>query len=386
MIVKILIALFYLLTPLAIMHLCDRYKFLRKVGSVIMAYFIGIVFGSLDLVDSGAIAGVQDTLINLSVSLAIPLLLFSTDLKKVLKLARKTLISLLIALFSVVVVVFAGYFIFRVNGHPEFSKVGGLLVGVYTGGTPNLAALQLMLKLPPEIYLAVHTYDMVISTVYLFFLMLVGQKLFSLILPKYRSMYAGTDYTVTEEEDEPMKGLFKKSRRIPLFMAFLLAIVIFVISAGFMMMAPERLKMAVFILSITTLSLLFSFNKKVRNTEKTYDLGMYFILIFSIVVASKVNPEALSNVNGNIFMYVTFVVAFALILHVLISAMFRIDTDTVIITSTALICSPPFVPVLAGSLRNREIIVPGITVGLIGYSFGNYLGYLMVLLLDNFSI
>jgi len=364
--------------------MCDRFKFLTKVGSVIIAYFIGIVFGSLEFIDTETIAGVQDLLINLSVSLAIPLLLFSTDLKKIMKLARKTLISLVIALFSVVVVVFAGYFIFRVQGHEEFSKVGGLLVGVYTGGTPNLAALQLMLKLPPEIYLAVHTYDMVISTVYLFFLMAFGQKLFSLILPKYRSMYSGADTFKEEAEEEPMKGLFKKSRRKPLFMALLLAFVIFVISAGFMTLAPERLQMAVFILSITTLSLAFSFNKKVRNTEKTYDLGMYFILIFSLVVASKVNPEALSNVNGNIFMYVTFVVAFALLLHVLISALFRIDTDTVIITSTALICSPPFVPVLAGSLRNKEIIVPGITVGLIGYSFGNYLGYLMVLLLSNF--
>ena len=382
--VKIFVALFYLLSPLAIMHLCDRFKFLRKIGSVIIAYFIGIVFGSLELFNPETISGVQDTLINISVSIAIPLLLFSTDMKKILKLARKTLISLAIALFSVVVVVFAGYFIFRVEGHEEFSKVGGLLVGVYTGGTPNLAALQLMLGLKPEIYLAVHTYDMVISTVYLFFLMVFGKRLFSLILPRYRSMYQTPEDANVEESDEPMKGLFKRHRMKPLFMVFLLAFVIFIVSAGVMSLVTERLQMAVFILSVTTLSLMASFNKKVRDTEKSYDLGMYFILIFSIVVASKVNPEALSNVNGNIFMYVTFVVVAALILHVLISALFRIDTDTVIITSTALICSPPFVPVLAGSLKNKEIIVPGITVGLIGYSFGNYLGYLMVLLLSYF--
>jgi len=382
MMTGLIVALFYVFVPFLILHLCDRFSFLRKIGSVILAYFIGIVFGSLELVPREEIAGVQDMLINLSVSLAIPLLLFSTDLKKVLKLARKTLISLVIALFSVVFVVFAGYLIFHVDGHPEFEKIAGLLVGVYTGGTPNLAALQLMLGLDPEIYLAVHTYDMVISTLYLFFLMVLGKRLFSKILPAYKPQGKPLTEPLQNEEEEPMKGLFKRERRKPLFMALLLALVIFIVSAGIMSMAGEQQQMAVFILTLTTLSILASFNKKVRDTERTYDLGIYFILIFSIVVSSKVDPQALSNLNANIFLYVTFVVAGVLLLHVLISSLFRIDTDTVIITSTALVCSPPFVPVIAGSLRNREIIVPGITVGLIGYSIGNYLGYLMVVLLD----
>jgi uncharacterized membrane protein len=382
MMAGLIVALFYIFVPFLILHLCDRFSFLKKVGSVILAYFIGIVFGSLELVPREAIAGIQDMLINLSVSLAIPLLLFSTDLKKVLKLARKTLISLVIALFSVVIVVFAGYLIFNVEGHPEFEKIAGLLVGVYTGGTPNLAALQLMLGLDPEIYLAVHTYDMVISTLYLFFLMVVGKRLFSKILPGYIPQGRSQEAVLQQNEDtEPMKGLFKKERRKPLFMALLLALVIFVISAGIMSMAGEQQQMAVFILTLTTLSIFASFNKKVRNTERTYDLGIYFILIFSIVVSSKVDPQALSNLNANIFLYVTFVVAGVLLLHVLLSSLFRIDTDTVIITSTALVCSPPFVPVVAGALKNREIIVPGITVGLIGYSIGNYLGYLMVVML-----
>ncbi len=381
----LLIAL-YLLLPLLILHLCDRFRLLRKIGAVILAYFVGIVFGSIEIFDPQTISGLQDAVINTSVSLAIPLLLFSTNLKNTLLLARKTITSLLIALFVVVVVVFVGYFIFRIPGHQEFSKAGGLLVGVYTGGTPNLAALQLMLDIKPEIYLAVHTYDMLISTVYLFFLMAFGHKLFSMILPKYRYLSKSSNNTGNQGEDvEPMNGLFKKERLLPLLKALLLAVLIFAVGAGFMMLAGAQYQMAVFILTITTLSIAASFNKRVRQTERTYDLGMYFILIFSIVVASKVNLEALSTVNSRIFLYVTFVVVTGLMFHVIISALFKIDSDTTIITSTALICSPPFVPVIAGSLRNKEIIIPNITVGIIGYTIGNYLGYLMALLLMNFD-
>ena len=383
---KTLLTAFYLLTPFLILHLCDRSRFLRKIGAVIIAYFMGIVFGSIEIIEPETISGLQDVVINTSVSLAIPLLLFSTNLKNTLLLARKTIMSLLIALVVVVIVVFAGYFIFRLPGHQEFSKVGGLLVGVYTGGTPNLAALQLMLDIKPETYIAVHTYDMLISTVYLFFLMAFGQKLFSMILPKYRYLSKSSNNIANEgEEVEPMTGLFKRVRLLPLLKALLLAVLIFAVGASLMMLTGAQYQMAVFILTITTLSIAASFNRRVRETERTYDLGMYFILIFSIVVASKVNLEVISTLNSSLFLYVTFVVVTGLILQVMISALFKIDADTAIITSTALICSPPFVPVIAGALRNKEIIVPGITVGIIGYAIGNYLGYLMALILMNFD-
>ncbi len=43
-------------------------------------------------------------------------------------------------------------------------------------------------------------------------------------------------------------------------------------------------------------------------------------------------------------------------------------------TSTALVCSPPFVPMIANAIKNKNVILPGITVGIIGYAIGNYLG------------
>jgi uncharacterized membrane protein len=62
--------------------------------------------------------------------------------------------------------------------------------------------------------------------------------------------------------------------------------------------------------------------------------------------------------------------------------LFKIDADTLMISSTALICSPPFVPVVAGALKNRQVILSGLTVGIIGYAAGNYLGYLMAQILQ----
>ena len=68
-------------------------------------------------------------------------------------------------------------------------------------------------------------------------------------------------------------------------------------------------------------------------------------------------------------------------MHVLLNAMFRIDTDTTLATSISLICSPPFVPVVAGAVRNKAIIGPGIAVGLFGYAVGTYVGFVLAKLL-----
>jgi uncharacterized membrane protein len=83
----------------------------------------------------------------------------------------------------------------------------------------------------------------------------------------------------------------------------------------------------------------------------------------------------------DLLMYISFVIFGSLILHVLLSKFIKIDSDTVMITSTALICSPPFVPVIAGAIKNREIIVSGLTVGIIGYAIGNYLGFIVAQIL-----
>jgi uncharacterized membrane protein len=76
----------------------------------------------------------------------------------------------------------------------------------------------------------------------------------------------------------------------------------------------------------------------------------------------------------------------SLIIHVGLAKIFRVDADNVIIVATALSCSPPFVPVVAAALKNKEIIISGITVGIIGYAIGNYLGIFIGYLLKSFPI
>ena len=90
-----------------------------------------------------------------------------------------------------------------------------------------------------------------------------------------------------------------------------------------------------------------------------------------------VNGGTLANIDTNIFLFMTIVTVGAIFMHVLLSAIFRVDSDTTMACGVSLICSPPFVPVVAGLLKNKAIVGPGIAVGLFGYAVGTYIGFLM---------
>lgn len=135
------------------------------------------------------------------------------------------------------------------------------------------------------------------------------------------------------------------------------------------------------ILGITSLGILASFIPKINQLKSASDLGMYFILVFSLTVASMADLTNLSIDSLYLFLNIGFVIFGSIVLQLIFSKIFKIDTDTTIIASTALICSPPFVPVIAGALKNKEIIFSGLTIGIIGYAIGNYLGPLIAYLL-----
>ncbi|HDP76395.1 MAG TPA: DUF819 family protein [Bacteroidales bacterium] len=379
---QILLVLFYLLIPFVILHLCHRFPFVNKLGAVFIAYLVGLIMGNIGILPEWA-GGIQDTLTTITIPLAIPLLLFSSNLKQWKSMAGKTTVSLLIGITSIVTIVIAGYFIFMGKGMVDLWKVGGMLIGVYTGGTPNLASLKMMLNVDPDVYILTHTYDMIISTIFLAFLMTVGKKFFSLFLPAFKNdSLEEVEYT---NGSDPFWGIFKREIFYPLLKAYGLAILIFAIAGGLSLLVPKNSQVVVVILTITTLSIVASTFKKINTIKKTYESGMYLILIFSVVVASMADISRFAGLTPGLFGYITLAVFGSIFLQVVLGKIFKVDADTTIITSTALICSPPFVPVVAAAINNRKVILSGITIGIIGYAVGNYLGFAIGELLKTFQ-
>jgi uncharacterized membrane protein len=384
MLSTILLVVFYVFAPLLILYLCQRFPFLDKLGAVLIAYVIGLILGNSGLLPENSRA-IQDVIASVCIPLAIPLLLFSSNVKQWSKLAGRTVLSMIIGMLGVIIMVIVGFFLFKSDTFPELWKVGGLLIGVYTGGTPNLASLKLMLDVQSETYLLVHTYDMVISGIYFLFLLTIAQYLFLFILPRYKPVSQTLDETVkADTSKEPFWGILLKKYRFSLLKGAGFSAIIFAVAGLLTLLFPKNYEMLTVILTITILGIGASFIPKINTLPKTFELGMYLILVFSLVVSSMVNIVEMLGSDPVIIYYITLVIFGSLVFHVVVSSFFRIDADTVMVTSTAMICSPPFVPAVAGAIRNKEIVVPGLTVGLIGYAIGNVLGVIVANFLNSF--
>jgi len=381
---KILLVLFYVFFPMLILYLCRKFPMINKLGSVVIAYGVGIIVGNIGILPEGS-APVQEAVTTITIPLAIPLLLFSANVRSWFMMAGKTMLSMAGALIGVIIVVFTGYLLFRGRGMEEMWKVSGMLVGVYSGGTPNLASLKMMLDVNPDTYIITHTYDMILSSLYLLFLITIGQRVFGAFLRPYPLAHQKGSLTVSQLDGrDPYQGIFRRKVVVPLTKALGISVLIFAVGGGVSLLVPESAQMVVVILIITTLGIGASLLPSINRIDKTFELGMYLILIFSLDVASMANIREFSGAAPGLFLYITYVVFGSLILHVLISRYFKVDSDTMMVTSAALICSPPFVPVIAGAIRNREVIVSGLTVGILGYAIGNYLGYFVALVIKGF--
>lgn len=381
--VYVILALFYFLFPVLIIHLDKKYSLVNKIGTVVICYGAGLLIGNTGILPDG-IAGFQEQLYSIVVPLAIPLLLFSLDIRKWVKMAGKTFLSLILGIISVIVMVIIGFYLLR-DVIPEIWKVAGVLVGFYSGGAPNAAAISLAVEMEPETFILTQSYDLVVGAVTLLFLMTVAQRFFLLFMRPYQP--ADKEKTGEDEENYHEKyasydGIFSRTTGLPLLAALGLSVLIVGVSVGLSLLFLKKLDMALIVLGITSLGIAGSFVPRVKQIEKSFQGGIYLILVFCLIFASMADISKFSLESLPLLFYVLLAVPGALLLHGILSRIFRVDVDNFLIISVALSMSPPFVPVVAAALKNRDIILPGLIIGLIGYALGNYIGVGMALLIQ----
>lgn len=290
-------------------------------------------------------------------------------LRHLLLKERRVFLSVALALVAGVVMVTTGFFMWK-DAFPDAWKLAGMFEGIYTGGTPNFAALKLILDVDADRFVVLFTYDTIVGAFLVLFFVTIAPGIFRAILPKYEDKNGVTlDEELVKKETEGLDDfpvMLKKKMLIPLLKALGLSVVIAGISGALYMFAPvpEEFRMAVMVLSVTTLGILASLFKPVNRIEKTFQPGMYLILVFSLTVASRSDIRSLFGQGmWDLILFISWCYRGSLLLHLLLAKIFRIDADNFLITATAFVFSPPFVPLVANALKNKDVIVTGLTRG-----------------------
>jgi len=330
---------------------------------VLLCYAIGIVLANVGLTwDKNLNHLFQEG----TIVLGIPLLLLSTDLVGWFRFAKGTIISFGLIVLSVLLVTVG----LGVSGEwvSNQAVISGSFVGLYTGGIPNMSAVGLALGAPEELIVAMTTADVVVGGIFLVFLMSIAKGVYGLLLPKFKSVAQTTTMQTIEKSwswVDYIKGLGVGLLAVGLAVGVTMGI------------TGELKNVSLLLLLLTSFSVLASLSKQVRSWNGTFESGEYLLLMFCVAIGLEADFGAIMSESFEVMIYMAVTLSLVALLHLLFCKVFKIDTDTAIITATAALYGPVFIGQVASAIDNKDLIFSGMATGLVGYAVGNYLGVLV---------
>lgn len=331
------------------------------ISSIIACYLIGILVSNLRIwdVDNKLMEGVAGA----SMLLGLPLLLFAVKIKESLRYAKSMLLAFgLCCAAGLFCTVLVGYYM---TGQLTDSwKIAGMLVGLYTGGTPNVQAIGLALEAPSEYVVLIQAADVLLGGAYL-----LGLVTF---LPRIYAWFFPVAEELEGEAHQNFQEVIPFTQQLPQLAVGLLVTLASVGLTWLFTGAVENL--TILILLLTTVALVVGNTSVIKRVGNTYPLGEYFILVFCVALGLMADFRALAADGMDLLYFSALALVSTTLLHLILCKLFKVDRDTVILSYVAGFYGPVFVVQVAAALKNQRLLAAGIAVSLLGFGIGNYLG------------
>lgn len=348
--------------PWAIYYYRSTLQSKLKIDYILMAYGLGMIlkFFSGNFFSQN----ILQSMIYLSIPLAMPLLIFQADFFSWLKNAPLTVKGFIITCLStcLVGILIGKYYIQDEMG----KKIIAMLIGVFIGGSANLNAIGLSLNTPFEVIAIANTVDLMASGIFILFMLFFAKPLFTKILP----------FPFPKNTHQPSSPTIKTghenkiSQLIPLF----LSVISLGISLGISYLLFSDINIPFLMLMITFWGILGSLNKTIRSYSMSEVYGNYLITVFCFSMGLILDIQQIFNHFDTLFLASLALIFLSLFLQVLFCRIFKINAEIMMICSIACVMSPAFIPMFVKHYQNDELLLPGITTGLAGFAIANLLG------------
>ncbi len=343
------------------------------LSPVVQCYAVGIILASFT--NFPVNEEWAEYLVIASILPALPLLLFSTKIEESWRLTGRGLVSFLLCCLSGMIATGIAALLFS-DQIAGTDKIAGMLTGLYTGGTVNLQALTIALDASQETFLLLQAADIVVGGIYLILLTSILPRYLARFFPAFQTQVVPSPQTNT---NRPSYNGWIRPISASILVAILAITLVWLLTGG-----VEQ--QTLLILLLTSLSIGASFLPEVRSWTRSYALGEYFLLVFSVAVGMLADFGDMISSGKMVLGFSTIALSLAIIGHFLLARLFRIDRDTVMISSVAAFFGPVFVGQIVAVLRNKQLLAPGIALALFGFAIGNYLGILVAYLVRQLII
>lgn len=353
----------------------NKYLAGRKISTilspVVMAYLIGIIIATFNLIPLNE--QVNKYASEVSIMVAIPLLLFNADIMGFLKQSKKAILSFIIAVSAAVFSSSLSAFFYK-NDIDNAWQQAGMLIGVLTGGTANMQAVSVAIK-GEDLFVILNASEIFWGGI----LLLILTSFAHTALGKFLPQYVYKDEEHGNFDDVALTNY--KQMFIGIGISILIVVMVMT-TVYFFFGGLDNSNMIIILL--TSLGVTASFSENIRKLESSFIAAEYLLLVFCVSAGMRTDFVELVNTGGNVVLFAGFAMGLMVVLFLIFSRIAKIDRDTTIMMITATIYGPAFIGQIAKVINNKEIIILGMACGIMGYVVGNYLGIGMSYLLESY--
>ncbi len=333
------------------------------LSPVVLCYILGMILSNFKLIQTSN--ETREQFSYLCIALALPLLLYSSDFEFVYRNLKVFLVSFVLAVVAAIVATGTIAYLFFAK-MPLVHQAAGMLLAVYVGGTVNLFATGVGLNADTEFIGLMNAADIVVGGAYLLILTSIGPKLVALVL--HRKVEIEGFHLVEEEVQKQLSwGM--------ILACLASSVVVFAIAVGLSFLVYGNLNNTTFlILCLTTIGIAVSRLAIIKKLTGSFQVGEYLLLMFCVGLGLLADLNQLTGTGFQVVFLAILTLLGTVGLHLLLAKLYKVDDEAFLVTSTATIFGPPFIPQIAATIGNPKVILPGIAAALMGIMLANYLG------------
>lgn len=347
----------------------DRTRLGRNVSGLAIVLATGMVLSNFGILPRQApVYGVVWTYL---VPLAIPLLLFKADLRRVLVETRGMLLPFVLGAVGTLLGALLGIWLLPLGEHS--AELAGVFSATYIGGSMNMAAVTQAVELDPSLVTASVAADNVVGVLYLAFLALTPSLVF--IQRWFRASDKEPKAHDEEGEDEAGEPASGVTPLDPLHLGIAVALSFAICAVG-QALATWLGVSGYTILFITALTVLVAnlFPRQLDRLKGDYEVGLFLMYLFFAAIGIGADVAAMISSALDIAAFAAIIVICHALMIFGLGRVFRTDLMNTVIASNACVAGPATAAALAAGKERADLVVPAVLLGVFGYAVANFIG------------
>ena len=368
-------------------YLEQNYKFVKRITGAAVAICIGMLVSNIGLLPTESPS--YDIVWVYIVPLVIPLLLMKTDIRKIFKETGRFTGAFHISALGTVI----GSFVAVGALHTfidDLELIGPAMTASYIGGSINFVAVVSMFNPPKDLVNATLVADSGVMIIYFLFLItLPGMAIVRRYFPITSKSIeiAGTNNSENNENYWKPKPIGLVDIGKSLAIAFIIALISVKISTYFNhdeMPVAVKMILGQQYLVLTTISILFPmvFPKAAKSIAGNDELGTFMIFIFFVMIGLPASIMKVLLDAPVMILFCTIILAINFLVTIVMGKWFKYELEELVLAAIVTSGGPMNGVAVAISKNWQNLIFPSLMLGIYGYVIGNYIGYLMGILLQ----